>query len=88
MKKDDLKNKTAGKLKSDLKSLQGVTWVLSATLILLVSVNIYGLLFKENKATFIALMAVAAGVSAVLPSLLGNIKSIKTELQSRESANV
>ncbi len=85
--KEDLKNKTTGKLKSDLKSIKAVSWILAATLILLVAVNIYGLIFKENKSTFIALMAVAAGLSAIIPSQYSTMKKIKTELKLRENTN-
>ena len=85
--KEDFKNKTTGKLKSDLKSIKAVSWILAATLILLVAVNIYGLIFKENKSTFIALMAVAAGLSAIIPSQYSTMKKIKTELKLRENTN-
>ena len=87
MKKDDLKSKTSEKLGSDLKTTKALTGVLAASLILLIAVNIYGLIFKDNNLTFIALMAVAVSLGALLPSQFSTMKSIKTELKLRENNN-
>ena len=87
MKKDDLKSKTSEKLGYDLKTTKMLTGVLAASLILLIAVNIYGLIFKDNNLTFIALMAVAVSLGALLPSQFSAMKRIKTELKLRENNN-
>ena len=87
MEKDDLKSKTSEKLESDLKITKMLTGVLTASLILLIAVNIYGLIFKDNNVTFIALMVVAISLGTLIPSQLSTIKKIKTELKWRENNN-
>ncbi|TPN86900.1 hypothetical protein [Aquimarina algicola] len=84
MKSIDLKNKTTEKLESELKRLKTIIGALIGVLILLFAVTIYGLLTKENKSTFIALIAVAISCSAILPMQFNNMKKIKTELNIRK----
>lgn len=87
MKKDNFKSKTSEKLESDLKISQTLTGVLAACLILLIAVNIYGLIFKDNNATFIAGMVIAISITALIPSQFSNMKKIKAELRLRKKNN-
>ncbi|MEX0980984.1 MAG: hypothetical protein WD577_07460 [Bacteroidales bacterium] len=84
MKNTDLNNKTTEKLQSELKTIKTVTGALIGVLIVLFAVTIYGLLTKENNSTFIALIAVGISLSAILPLQFGNMKKIKTELNTRK----
>lgn len=87
MNADDLKNKTTEQLQSSLQMIKATTGVLAVVLVLLLTITIYGLLNKEDNATFIALLAVAISSCGMLPLLYVSIKRIKTELQLRENAN-
>lgn len=84
MKKDELESKPTEKLRGELKALQIITGVLVGVLTLLFAVNIYGLIMKEENATFIALTVVAVSCSAILPLQFISMKKIKAELKSRE----
>ncbi|MBK6947374.1 MAG: hypothetical protein IPH16_04180 [Haliscomenobacter sp.] len=77
MKKEDLKNKTTERLKSELKAIKIITGALIGVLTLLFIISIYGLIVKENNSTFIALIAVAISLSAILPIQFVNMKNIK-----------
>ncbi len=83
MEKEDLKNKASDKLQSELEFTKMVTIALGGVLFFLVGVCIYGLLMKDNKATFISLLAVAFSTSIIIPINYANIKKIKEELKSR-----
>lgn len=87
MKKNNIKEKSSSKLKSELKDLTNVTRVLIGVLILLVLANLYGLIMKDNNTTFIAGIAVAIALSAILPTQFKNIKEIKAELELRDKIN-
>lgn len=87
VKKNELKEKPTEKLKSELKGIKTVTGALIGVLIVLFAVNLYGLILKDNNATFIAGMAVAIALSAIFPLQLSNIKKNKTELKLRENIN-
>ncbi|MBK7475047.1 MAG: hypothetical protein IPI11_03130 [Haliscomenobacter sp.] len=80
MKKEDLKNKTTERLKSELKAIKIITGALIGVLTLLFIISIYGLIVKENNSTFIALIAVAISLSAILPIQFVNMKNIKNKL--------
>ncbi|MBK8879853.1 MAG: hypothetical protein IPN74_15345 [Haliscomenobacter sp.] len=80
MKKEDLKNKTTERLKSELKAIKIITGALIGVLTLLFIISIYGLIAKENNSTFIALIAVAISLSAILPIQFVNMKNIKNKL--------
>ena len=79
-----LNEKTNENLESELKIIKAITGALIGVLIVLFTVNIYGLLTKENNSTFIALIAVGISCSAILPIQFINMKKIKTELESRK----
>lgn len=83
MKEEDLKNKTTEELQSELKQTKTLTGALTGVLILLYSVTIYGLIAKEEKTTFIALIAVAISCSLILAINFAKIKEIKNELKLR-----
>lgn len=87
MKKTDLNNKTTEKLQSELKTIKALTGVLIGSLFVLFAVSIYGLITIESKSIFIALIAVGISLIAILPLQFGNIKKIKTELDSRKAFN-
>ena len=82
----DLKQKTTSKLISELKALKAVTSVLILVLGFLVGINIYGILMKDEIGTFIAGIAVAIALSAILPLQYANIKKIKAELRLRNNS--
>lgn len=81
MEKDDLKNKTSEKLESERKAIKIITGFLIGALIFLFAITIYGLITKENKATFIALIAVAFSCSAIFPWQFSSMNKIKSELK-------
>ena len=83
MKNVDLKNKTTEKLESELKGIKVITGALIGVLTVLFAVIIYGIMTKENKSTFIALIAVAISCSAIIPLQFSNMKKIKLELNTR-----
>jgi hypothetical protein len=85
MKKDDLKSKTSEKLESELQVIKVITGALIGVLSVLFAVTIYGLLTKEDNATFIALIVVAISCSAILPLQFNSMKKIKTELELRKN---
>lgn len=84
MKNKDLKSKTNAQLENELKAIKAVTGVLIGVLLLLFAVTIYGLLTKENKTTFIALIAVGVSCGAIVPLQYVQMKKIKSELRSRK----
>lgn len=85
MKKEDLKNKTTTTLQSELKQTKSLTGVLIGVLIVLFAVTMYGLIAKEDKKTYLALIAVAISCSAILPSQFSAMKNFKTEIASRKN---
>ena len=87
MKKNDLKEKSTERLKSELKGIKIVTSALVGILTVLFAVNLYGLIWKDNNGAFIAGMAVAISLSAILPLQFGSIKKIIAELKFRENSN-
>ncbi len=78
-----MKDKTTETLESELKVIKTIVGVLIVVLTLLLVISIYGLVAKENNATFIALIAVAISCSATLPIQFINMKKIRTELNRR-----
>lgn len=81
-----MNDKTTETLESELKAIKIIAGALILVLTLLLAISIYGLVAKENNATFIALIAVAISCSATLPLQFINMKKIRTEL-SKRSAN-
>jgi phosphatidylserine synthase len=83
MKRNKLKMKSTERLKSELSGLKIITGTLVIILTVLFTVNLYGLLSKENNTVFIAGMTVAVSLCAILPSQFMSMKKIKTELKLR-----
>jgi hypothetical protein len=83
MKKEDFKNKTTEKLESELKAIKIISGALIGVLSLLLVSSVYGLIATDKSVIFIALIAVAISISAILPIQFVNMKNIKTELNSR-----
>jgi hypothetical protein len=77
-------SKTTAKLESELKAIKIITGALIGVVILLLIISIYGLLAKENKSTFIALISVGISCIAILPLQFIIMKKIKTELNTRK----
>ena len=82
-----MKNKSTEQLKTNLNLIKGITIVLIFAITLLFGITIYGLLMKENKSTFIALLTVGISCSVILPLQFINMKKIKQELNSRKENN-
>lgn len=84
MKESVFKNKSTKELSDTLKMLKIVFITLTVVIALLLAITIYGLFFKDNNATFIALFAVGVSCAAILPVQFISMKKIKNELTSRE----
>ena len=84
MQKEDLKNNTTERLKSELKAIKIITGALIGVLTLLFIISIYGLIAKENNSIFSALIVVAISLCAMLPLLFVTIKNIKNKLNARK----
>ena len=65
--------------------MQIISTALLVVIILLLSITIYGLLFKDNRSTFLPLLVVGLSCGGILPMQFTSIKKIKTELKSREN---
>ncbi|MDW3194531.1 MAG: hypothetical protein R8G66_19290 [Cytophagales bacterium] len=85
MKIEGFEGKSTEKLKGELKSLQIVAWALAIVLFFLFSITIYGLIAKEDKSTFIALLFVAFSCGGIMPFQMIMMNKIKKELKLRES---
>jgi len=85
MAKNTFENKTTEQLKASLGMLKGITIVLAVVVGLLIAVNIYGLLTKEDNSTFIALFAVAISCGGMILLQMINMKKIKAEIAARET---
>ena len=85
MAKNTFENKPTEQLKASLGMLKGITIVLAEVVGLLIAVNIYGLLTKEDNSTFIALFAVAISCGGMIPLQMINMKKIKAEIAARET---
>lgn len=83
MEKQSLKNKTSEKLQSELQVIKLITVAIIVVLFFLVGTCIYGLLTKDNSATFISLLVVAFSMSLIIPVNYMNMTKIKKELKSR-----
>jgi hypothetical protein len=88
MKINKLKRKSTEALESELRGVKIITGTLAITLTVLFAVNLYGLLLKDNNTAFIAGMAVAISLSAILPSQFSSMIKIKKELKLRENSNL
>ena len=85
MKFEGFKTKPTERLKGELRALQIVVRALAMVLFFLYTLTIYGMMAKENKSTFIALLGVAISCSVILPFQVTIIRKIKKELRLRES---
>ena len=85
MAKNTFENKPTEQLKASLGMLKGITIVLAVVVGLLIAVNIYGLLTKEDNSTFIALFAVAISCGGMILLQMINMKKIKAEIAARET---
>ena len=81
---NNLESKSTKELQGSLKGLKIISIALIIVIGLLLSITIYGMLFKDNNATFIALFVVGVSCAAILPVQFISMKKIKTELSSRE----
>lgn len=86
MTKNPFENKTTEELKANWGMLKGITIVLAIVVVLLIAVNIYGLLTKEDNSIFIPLFVVAISSGGMIPLLMISMKKIKAEINLREAA--
>lgn len=82
-----LSEKTTEKLEGELRGLKIITGALIGLLGVLLIVCIYGLLKKNDNGVFSALIVMPIALSAIIPLNFGNMKKIKTELESRNTQN-
>jgi hypothetical protein len=82
---DNFKSKSNKDLENSLKAMKVISTALLVVVSLLISITVYGLLFKDNNATFLPLLVVGISCSAILPLQFASMKKIKTELKSREN---
>ena len=87
MKNNDLNNKSIEQLQSNLRVNKAISISLVIVLTLFTAITIYGLIKKEDTATFIALFAVACSCWSFLPIPFYTIKKIKTELKLRDNTD-
>ena len=80
----DFSGKSTKELKETLNVLKIVAYSLATFIFLLLSIVTYGLLFKENNKTFLALLVVGLSCSAILPLQFSSLKKIKDEIKNRE----
>ena len=78
------KNKSTKELEGSLKAMKIISTALIVVISLLLTVTIYGLLFKDNNATFLPLLVVGLSCGGILPMQLASMKKIKKEINSRE----
>lgn len=81
---NNLESKSIKELEGSLKAMKIISTALLVVIILLLSITIYGLLFKDNRSTFLPLLVVGLSCGGILPMQFATIKKIKTELKSRE----
>ena len=87
MKNNDLNNKSIEQLQSNLRVNKAISISLVIVLTLFTAITIYGLITKEDTATFIALFTVACSCWSFLPIPFYTIKKIKTELKLRDNTD-
>jgi hypothetical protein len=81
---NNLGNKSTKELEGSLKGLKIISTALIIVIGLLLSITIYGMLFKDNNSTFVSLFAVGVSCAAILPLQFSSMNKIKKELKSRE----
>lgn len=80
-----LESKSTKELEGSLKGLKIISTTLIVVISLLLSITIYGLIFKDNQSTFLPLLVVGLSCGGILPLQFSSIKKIKKELKSREN---
>lgn len=81
---NNLESKSTKVLEGSLKGLKIISTALVIVIGLLLAITIYGMLFKDDKSTFVSLFAVGVCCSAVLPLQFSSMNKIKKELKTRE----
>lgn len=84
MENNNFDNKSTKELEGSLKAMKIISTALLVVISLLISITIYGLLFKDNKAVFLPLLVVGISCGGILPIQFASMKKIKTELKSRD----
>lgn len=85
MTNESFKDKSSKELEGSLKAIKIISTALLVVIVLLLSITIYGMLFKEDNGTFVALFVVGISCGAILPLQFSTMKNIKKELKSREN---
>lgn len=81
---ENLQSKSSKELESTLKATKVISTALLVVITLLISISIFGLIFKDNNPTFLPLLVVGISCSAILPLQFSTMEKIKTELKSRD----
>lgn len=81
---NNFSHKSTKELKGTLKMMKVISTSLAVIIFALLSTTIYGLIVKENNATFLALFVVGISCGAILPLQFTTMKKIKIELKSRD----
>ncbi|MEM0931318.1 MAG: hypothetical protein AAGJ12_02555 [Bacteroidota bacterium] len=79
----DSKTETKESLKSKIDKLKIVTGMLSAVLLILFVICVYGLLTKDDNDVFLGLIVVPIALSSILFVNVKSMKKMKSELESR-----
>jgi len=77
-------HKSTKELESTLKLMKLISTALAIVIFALLAITVYGLIAKENNATFLALFVVGISCGAILPLQFTTMKKIKAELNSRK----
>lgn len=80
----NFENKSTKELEDTLKMLKVIFYALSAVIVLLLTITIYGMVTKENNGTFMALLVVGISCVGILPMQFSSMKKVKEELKNRE----
>ena len=81
---ENLQSKSSKELEGSLRATKVISTALLVVVTLLISITIFGLIFKDNNSTFLPLLVVGLSCSAILPLQFATMKNIKTELKSRK----
>lgn len=77
-------HKSTKELESTLKLMKLISTALAIVIFALLAITVYGLIAKENNATFLALFVVGISCGTILPLQFTTMKKIKAELNSRK----
>lgn len=84
MENSNLKSKSNKDLENSLKAMKVISTALLVVVSLLISITVYGLLFKDNNATFLPLLVVGISCAGILPIQYLSMHKIKNELKIRK----